>query len=105
MELEGRVVVITGTTGSLGRVVAQALDERGAAQAVLSSDQSRLDALGHEVGLPAERWVAQAADLRDPALAQRFVPHRATTGRGCVIVVSPVSIPSTIRGEESHDYR
>ncbi len=65
--MEGRVVVITGATGRLGRVVTRAFAERGATLAVLSSDQFRLDALGREIGLPAERWLAHAVDLRDPA--------------------------------------
>src|SRR5919202_1537544 len=70
MDLEGRVVVITGATGGLGQVVARAFAEQGAMLAALSSSQARLDALGQELGLPSERWLAHAADLRDPASAR-----------------------------------
>lgn len=63
MSLENRVVVITGATGGLGRVVARRLAEEGARLALVSTDSGRLDALGRELGLPEERWMAHAADL------------------------------------------
>jgi len=64
MDLEDRVVVVTGATGGLGRVVTRTLGERGARLALVGSDQARLDALVGELGLPAERVQARAADLR-----------------------------------------
>ncbi|MGC8781444.1 MAG: SDR family NAD(P)-dependent oxidoreductase [Anaerolineae bacterium] len=70
MSLEDRVAVITGATGGLGRVVARRLAEEGARLALISSDQHRLAALSSELGLPAERWLAHAADLSIPADAQ-----------------------------------
>jgi NAD(P)-dependent dehydrogenase (short-subunit alcohol dehydrogenase family) len=70
MDLNGRVVVITGATGGLGRVAARAFAERGAALALLSSNQAKLDALAAELGLPAERCLAHAADLRDRMAVQ-----------------------------------
>jgi NAD(P)-dependent dehydrogenase (short-subunit alcohol dehydrogenase family) len=70
MDLAGRVAVITGATGGLGCVAARAFAERGAALALVSSNQARLDALARELGLPDERRLAHAADLRDPTAAQ-----------------------------------
>jgi NAD(P)-dependent dehydrogenase (short-subunit alcohol dehydrogenase family) len=67
--IAGHVVVITGATGGLGRVAARAFAERGASLALLSSDQAKLDALARDLGLPAERCLAHAADLREPAAA------------------------------------
>jgi NAD(P)-dependent dehydrogenase (short-subunit alcohol dehydrogenase family) len=64
--LDGRVVVITGATGGLGRVAARTFAEQGARLALVSGDQSKLDALVQGIGLPAERVLAHAADLRDP---------------------------------------
>jgi 3-oxoacyl-[acyl-carrier protein] reductase len=70
MQLDGRVTVITGATGGLGRVVARAFAERGAALALLSSDQTKLDSLAAELAVPAARVLARAADLRDPAATE-----------------------------------
>ncbi|HEY7031541.1 MAG TPA: SDR family NAD(P)-dependent oxidoreductase [Thermomicrobiales bacterium] len=67
MGIDGRVVVITGATGGLGRVVARSFAERGARLALVSGDQAKLDAQAQELGLPAERVLVHAADLRDPA--------------------------------------
>jgi NAD(P)-dependent dehydrogenase (short-subunit alcohol dehydrogenase family) len=70
MDLKERVAVISGATGGLGRVVARALAERGAALALLSSDPGKLDALAGELGLPAAQCLTVAADLRDPQAVQ-----------------------------------
>jgi len=67
MILENRVAVITGVTGGLGRVVAHRLAEEGASLALLSSDSGRLAALGAELSLPEERWLAHAVNLTEPA--------------------------------------
>jgi|YNPNPStandDraft_1061719.scaffolds.fasta_scaffold23784_4 NAD(P)-dependent dehydrogenase (short-subunit alcohol dehydrogenase family) len=73
MSLEDRVAVITGATGGLGRVVARRLAEEGAHLALVSSDKGRLEALGQELSLPEERWLAYAADLTGSAGAQAAV--------------------------------
>jgi len=70
MSLENRVAVITGATGGLGRVVARRLAEEGARLALVSSDSGRLEALGRELSLPEERWLARAADLTSSVGAQ-----------------------------------
>lgn len=67
MSLENRVAVITGATGGLGRVVARRLAEEGARLALVSSDSGRLEALGRELSLPEDRWLAHAADLTSAA--------------------------------------
>ena len=71
MSVEGRVTVITGATGGLGRVAAPTFAQHGASLALLSSDQSKLDVLAAELTLPAERVLTHAADLRDPAAVER----------------------------------
>jgi len=69
--LTGRVVVMTGATGGLGRVVAHAFGEQGATLALLSSDVAKLEALVNELKLPAERCFTHAADLRDREAVQQ----------------------------------
>lgn len=64
--MDKRVIVITGATGGLGRVVARAFAEQGASLALLSKDQGKLEALAAELKLPPERILARAADLLDP---------------------------------------
>lgn len=82
MNLENRVAVITGAAGGLGRVVARRLAEEGARLALVGSDASRLQALGAELNLPQERWLASAADLASPAGAQAAAAATlATFGR------------------------
>jgi NAD(P)-dependent dehydrogenase (short-subunit alcohol dehydrogenase family) len=67
MALEKRVAVISGATGGLGRVVVRQLAERGAHLALLGREAERLARLARELGLPDERYLAQAADLNDPS--------------------------------------
>lgn len=69
METLDRVVVIAGATGGLGREVARQFAERGARLILVGSDMDKLQGLGHELGLPQERWLAYAADLTAPAAA------------------------------------
>ncbi len=67
--MHGRVVVITGATGGLGRVVTQTFAARGASLAILGSDPSRLEQLVRELKLPSERILPQVAQLRDGSAA------------------------------------
>lgn len=63
--MKGRVVVISGATGGLGKAAAHAFAERGASLAVLSSDQSKLDVLARDLNLPSDRILSRAVQLRD----------------------------------------
>ena len=67
MSMANRVVVITGATGGLGRVVARRFAAEGARLALFSSNQAHLDALAAELQLSAERVLVRAVDLRDAA--------------------------------------
>jgi NAD(P)-dependent dehydrogenase (short-subunit alcohol dehydrogenase family) len=71
-DLEGRVIAIAGVGGGLGPLVAAALAEAGATVAGTDRDQATLDALGVDLGLPAERWDGRTVDLLDEAAAREW---------------------------------
>jgi len=78
--LDNRVIAIAGVGGGLGPLVAARLAEAGATVAGTDRSQETLDALGAELGLPAERWDGRTVDLLDEGatrawcagLAERF---------------------------------
>lgn len=90
-DVVGRRVVITGATGSLGRVAAHAFAERGASLALISSDQAKLDVLAdtlaHELALPSTRALTYAANLRSAAAARAAAQVIADTlgGADCLL--------------------
>jgi 3-oxoacyl-[acyl-carrier protein] reductase len=70
MSLENRVVVITGATGGLGRVVAYCLAESGTRLALVSSSAEKLEALERELNLSQGQVLSFAVDLSQPEAAQ-----------------------------------
>ena len=67
MNLENRVVVITGAAGGLGRVVTRTFAEQGARLALLGTRVEPLNELVNELKLPTERALTLAADLSQAA--------------------------------------
>lgn len=65
MSLQGRVAIVSGATGGLGRVLARRLADEGSFLVLLGTDASRLDTLASELALPADRCLTLVADLRD----------------------------------------
>ncbi|MBC8506306.1 MAG: SDR family oxidoreductase [Chloroflexi bacterium] len=63
MVLENRVVVITGATGGLGRVVAHSMAKQGARLALLGRSTERLEQLASEIGLTEDHYLAQEVNL------------------------------------------
>ena len=59
------VVLITGATGALGRVVAKRFARDGAHLALVGRDQGRLDELGKELDVGSDRWLAVPGDLAE----------------------------------------
>lgn len=78
--LDGRVAVISGATGGLGRVASRALGEAGARLALLGTSKERLRALADELAGRSDRVLIRAVDLAKPdgapdtaaAVADRF---------------------------------
>lgn len=68
--MNDRVVVITGATGGLGRLVTQAFAEQGASLVLISTDQNKLAALAGELDIPSERILIYAVDLLDGSATQ-----------------------------------
>ena len=61
-----RVVLVTGATGQLGRVVVASWATAGAQLALAGTDLDRLTALADEHDLPDERWLPVVGDLAKP---------------------------------------
>ena len=68
--LDGRVFAIAGIGGGLGPLVAERLAAAGATVAGTDRDQGRIDEVGGELGLSAERWDGRAVDLLDEEAAR-----------------------------------
>ena len=63
MEMEGKVVVVTGASMGIGEEIAKIFAERGASVVLLSRDASRAEAARHRVGHTG-RTLALACDVR-----------------------------------------
>jgi short-subunit dehydrogenase len=71
MNLAGRKALLTGATGGLGRAIARALAERGAAVLLSARNADALEALRSE--LPGDGHSVQVADLAQPGGAEALV--------------------------------
>ncbi len=63
MEMEGKVVVVTGASMGIGEAIAKIFADPGAGIVMLSRDASRAEAARHRVG-HTERTLALACDVR-----------------------------------------
>lgn len=68
--LEGRVFAIAGIGGGLGPAVAERLAAAGAVIAGADHGQTRIDEVGVELGLSADRWDGRVVDLLDEGAAR-----------------------------------
>ncbi|HEX5465259.1 MAG TPA: SDR family NAD(P)-dependent oxidoreductase [Candidatus Limnocylindrales bacterium] len=73
MTFDGRVLLITGATGGLGRVVTSVGAADGARLVLAGSNEGRLRALGAELGLPEERLATAVGDLGQADAARAAV--------------------------------
>jgi 3-oxoacyl-[acyl-carrier protein] reductase len=60
-----KTVVITGSTGVLGHLVAKTFAERGHNIALLDRDQTKLDSVIRDLNLPADRLYTKILDLSE----------------------------------------
>lgn len=63
MEMEGKVVVVTGASMGIGEEIAKVFADHGASVVLLSRDASRAEAARHRVG-HTDRTLALACDVR-----------------------------------------
>ena len=63
MELDGKIVVVTGASMGIGEAIARTFAEQGASVVMLSRDTSRAEAARSRVGFP-DRTVALSCDVR-----------------------------------------
>jgi NAD(P)-dependent dehydrogenase (short-subunit alcohol dehydrogenase family) len=71
-KLDGRVYAIAGIGGGLGPLVAGRLASAGASVAGSDRHEGRIDEVGGELGLPAERWDGRAVDLLEEEAARAW---------------------------------
>jgi NAD(P)-dependent dehydrogenase (short-subunit alcohol dehydrogenase family) len=62
--LDDRVVLVTGATGVLGRMVAERFAAAGARLGLVGTDLARLTAVAHDLGLTEDLWLLAVGDLR-----------------------------------------
>src|SRR3954469_802657 len=72
-ELDGRVIAIAGAAGGLGPTVARRLADDGATIAATDVHQERLDQLGTDLGLPADRFDGRTVDLLSEDATREWV--------------------------------
>ena len=70
MDLNNRVVVITGATGGLGSVASRAFAREGCILALVGRDQASLDSLATSLDVPPDHLLTIAADVSNADQAQ-----------------------------------
>lgn len=73
MAADGQVVLVTGATGPLGRVVVRRFGEAGARLVLSGTDRERLEAVAAEATLADEDWLPAVGDLRGRDAARAIV--------------------------------
>lgn len=79
MRFTGKVVVITGAAGGIGKAVASAFAEEGANLVLVDLKQEALDSAASDLGLSQERYVTVAADVADESAVRNYVQKAVDT--------------------------
>lgn len=73
LRLDGRTAVVTGASRGIGRAIAHALGEAGAAVAVVARDEGEVGAVAGELQDKGVRVFAVAADVSSPEGVRKYV--------------------------------
>lgn len=106
--LAGRVAVVAGASGGLGRAVAEEFAAEGAHVSVASRSQERIEAAKERIDAAGDgRVLAFGLDVRDEAAVARWVEETVSTFGGIDIVVANAGGPpaGTATAFDLSDYR
>jgi NAD(P)-dependent dehydrogenase (short-subunit alcohol dehydrogenase family) len=80
VNFSGKLIIVTGGTGGLGRAVSLAFLEEGARVAVTYRDPAEFDALKRASGSNASSLLGEAVDVTDEGTVRRFVDGILASG-------------------------
>ena len=92
--LEGKVAVITGATGGIGRAASRLFAEEGARVALVDLDESALQELAAEIG--EERASYSAADVTQPDQTQAYIDAAVNRWGGIDVLLANAGIEGTL---------
>ena len=92
--LDGKVAVITGATGGIGRAAARLFAEEGARLALVDLEESALRELAQSIG--EEQASYTVADVTDPGQSQGYVNAAVSRWGGIDVLLANAGIEGTV---------